>query len=606
MYSLNSSKILTLPSSTPTFHGKHIWFERLNRAFTVLRATDAQDPQTLTYDHWYSPTCPPLKRYVGRVEVKVLEGKGRGVVATQDLAQGDLIMVSEPLAILRDPDGQRPDGEALVDAILEQGTHKNRWFEEFLYDGTPKSTKSIPDFREGSDHYAESPGPADTSTTSSSEQSSDVDPSSVPETVTKKSGVQSVLKRLSKQGKSGAGFGVKTSTIKIKSGTSSGGDDVMKGVDRATAKRVAKIVKFNCFGDAHDDRAAASCRQETATSHIGVWPEMSMLNHSCAPNAINYVLGNSIVIRAAGSIKAGDEVTISYLGRPQLVPVEMRIETLREDYGFTCECERCTAELVHMDKVQGHYEELYSRVAEDLGPLFNRALKSKDVEGIMAVRDELRNATSNLFSSFRKSFLQPQTRLFYTASMYDVLELHMECEDAFMAISKEQHGTMASLHSDKALSHAVVEEISGEASVGNRHAGSKTQETRTSTSTAPVLSDLAIVQEETTATAIIDHALMQALKSIQEVSPGSDLHVILASKYFKRMQLESQGGNDDHSTFLQDLKRKRMDASLDLAIQAHLCRYGSTSTEMSMKLINLNNRLYENVDAVEGACVLPH
>ncbi len=58
-----------------------------------------------------------------------------------------------------------------------------------------------------------------------------------------------------------------------------------------------------------------------------------------------------MVVRAASHITAGDEVSISYLGRPQLMPVELRIETLREDYGFTCECERCTAELVHMDKV---------------------------------------------------------------------------------------------------------------------------------------------------------------------------------------------------------------------------------------------------------------
>lgn len=41
---------------------------------------------------------------------------------------------------------------------------------------------------------------------------------------------------------------------------------------------------------------------------------------SCAPNAINYVLnGDTMVVRAATDVKAGDEVTISYMGRPQLV-----------------------------------------------------------------------------------------------------------------------------------------------------------------------------------------------------------------------------------------------------------------------------------------------
>ena len=54
---------------------------------------------------------------------------------------------------------------------------------------------------------------------------------------------------------------------------------------------------------------------------------------SCAPNAINYVLDDTMVVRAAGFISAGTEVTISYLGRPQLTPVEARIEALREDYG---------------------------------------------------------------------------------------------------------------------------------------------------------------------------------------------------------------------------------------------------------------------------------
>jgi len=78
---------------------------------------------------------------------------------------------------------------------------------------------------------------------------------------------------------------------------------------------------------------------------------MSMINHSCSPNSINYVLGEAMVIRAAAPISLGDEVTISYLGKPQLQPVNLRIDELRENYSFTCECERCTAELIHMEKV---------------------------------------------------------------------------------------------------------------------------------------------------------------------------------------------------------------------------------------------------------------
>ena len=36
---------------------------------------------------------------------------------------------------------------------------------------------------------------------------------------------------------------------------------------------------------------------------------------SCSPNAINYVIGDLMIVRAARDVSAGDEFTISYLGR---------------------------------------------------------------------------------------------------------------------------------------------------------------------------------------------------------------------------------------------------------------------------------------------------
>ena len=64
------------------------------------------------------------------------------------------------------------------------------------------------------------------------------------------------------------------------------------------------------------------------------------LNHSCAPNAINYVMGGYMVVRAVRPIAAGEEVCISYLGRPQLQPTGPRRNKLEEDFGFECDCPR--------------------------------------------------------------------------------------------------------------------------------------------------------------------------------------------------------------------------------------------------------------------------
>lgn len=97
------------------------------------------------------------------------------------------------------------------------------------------------------------------------------------------------------------------------------------------------------------DLAAAALRGVEPVGHIGVWPEFSLLNHSCSPNTIHWVLGDTMVVRCATPIKSGDEVTISYLGRPQLAPVAQRVAALKEEYGFDCDCPRFVRHTVPYD-----------------------------------------------------------------------------------------------------------------------------------------------------------------------------------------------------------------------------------------------------------------
>eukprot|EP00743_Colponemidia_sp_Colp-15_P008679 GILK01009448.1.p1 GENE.GILK01009448.1~~GILK01009448.1.p1 ORF type:complete len:410 (+),score=62.49 GILK01009448.1:170-1231(+) len=76
----------------------------------------------------------------------------------------------------------------------------------------------------------------------------------------------------------------------------------------------------------------------------GLYPFVSMLNHSCEPNATfthhrNFV----ITVTAHRSINVGEEICISYLGKNSKLSVADRQEALRE-YGFVCSCSRCQAE----------------------------------------------------------------------------------------------------------------------------------------------------------------------------------------------------------------------------------------------------------------------
>lgn len=70
-----------------------------------------------------------------------------------------------------------------------------------------------------------------------------------------------------------------------------------------------------------------------------------MINHSCAPGAVNYVAGGAghMVVRAVRALPPGTEVTINYLGRGSLRPLSQRQGELEASYGFTCGCDRCGA-----------------------------------------------------------------------------------------------------------------------------------------------------------------------------------------------------------------------------------------------------------------------
>jgi hypothetical protein len=74
----------------------------------------------------------------------------------------------------------------------------------------------------------------------------------------------------------------------------------------------------------------------------------SLANHSCRPSAAHQSVWLAASRRpavrfyAVRDMEEGDEVTIDYLAS-RGAPADQRQESLREQYGFDCACERCTA-----------------------------------------------------------------------------------------------------------------------------------------------------------------------------------------------------------------------------------------------------------------------
>lgn len=246
--------------------------------------------------------------------LSIYAGKGRGAVASRDIAVGEAILVTPPAAIVRSQLQQRPFAEQVVDKVIDEQLYTSRWF-DVLYDGSIKSTKLVPGL-----HLSSSDDDASTASHDAHANSSCPEPilasTSAPAAAPGKFKAGANHKAKSSgfapkagQGSSGPGSSLRERLLKQAGTTqpdtaSSGAHadvgrgqqqqataQALSGLDKQSIRRLAKLVKFNCFGDEAGDLAACAARGEAVTGHIGLWPEFALLNHSCVPNAVNYVIG---------------------------------------------------------------------------------------------------------------------------------------------------------------------------------------------------------------------------------------------------------------------------------------------------------------------------
>ncbi|EFW99604.1 set and mynd domain protein [Grosmannia clavigera kw1407] len=85
-------------------------------------------------------------------------------------------------------------------------------------------------------------------------------------------------------------------------------------------------------------------RSDVDVAYTGTFLDahLAMANHSCVPNAVVSFAGRKAFLRAEQAIRAGDEVTISYIDYTKPKSVRQRGLDL---YHFTCDCARCADDL---------------------------------------------------------------------------------------------------------------------------------------------------------------------------------------------------------------------------------------------------------------------
>ncbi|KAL1769896.1 histone-lysine N-methyltransferase SMYD3 [Sigmodon hispidus] len=105
------------------------------------------------------------------------------------------------------------------------------------------------------------------------------------------------------------------------------------------------------------------CNAEMQEVGVGLYPSMSLLNHSCDPNCSIVFNGPHLLLRAVREIEAGEELTICYLD--MLMTSEERQKQLRDQYCFECDCIRCQTQDKDADMLTGD-EQIWKGVQESL------------------------------------------------------------------------------------------------------------------------------------------------------------------------------------------------------------------------------------------------
>nr|XP_055229956.1 histone-lysine N-methyltransferase SMYD3 isoform X3 [Gorilla gorilla gorilla] len=105
------------------------------------------------------------------------------------------------------------------------------------------------------------------------------------------------------------------------------------------------------------------CNAEMQEVGVGLYPSISLLNHSCDPNCSIVFNGPHLLLRAVRDIEVGEELTICYLD--MLMTSEERRKQLRDQYCFECDCFRCQTQDKDADMLTGD-EQVWKEVQESL------------------------------------------------------------------------------------------------------------------------------------------------------------------------------------------------------------------------------------------------
>ncbi|GFR51097.1 hypothetical protein Agub_g13425, partial [Astrephomene gubernaculifera] len=164
-----------------------------------------------------------------------------------------------------------------------------------------------------------------------------------------------------------------------------------RAAERAAEAAAGEVAAAGEAGGAEGGGAQIVPPSAPRPAVLGLWPPAAYLNHSCMPNTLAYLVGDTLFLRASRKISRDSELTLSYLpagaggaggvaggggtaAAPAtlLSPLAERRAALAGGWGFQCGCSRCRGEAALDPKL--------------------RALMADVTAGVVALREELETA----------------------------------------------------------------------------------------------------------------------------------------------------------------------------------------------------------------------
>ncbi|WIA19930.1 hypothetical protein OEZ85_005819 [Tetradesmus obliquus] len=333
-------------------------------------------------------------RHIGPVEVSPPQpGRGRGVVAREDLQPGSLLFVSEPVgSVLEGQLGQQLQPQHLLQhwKTSQQGLSAE--------DRVKLSLLHRPSSSSSSSSSSSTPPPISFKDFSTSKASSKA----------KKASAKGFGAAPAKQ--AGNAAAAAAAAVEL------------------TDEQLEAVVACNAYGDDHTDATLTYCRQEQQRSVIGLFPEFSLLNHSCAPNtAAPVLLRDRLLLRTAVVVPAGQELTTSYLSTAGGMPRQQRQQLLQQHYGFVCGCHRCKAEEQAAPDITATLQAMHafssSIDAPQLLQLMAAAGDEASTAKLTTLHQQAGKLVQQLEDQLQQHVTEPVVAQWLRASGYDMLAL---------------------------------------------------------------------------------------------------------------------------------------------------------------------------------------